>query len=132
MKNSKALKTVLLFSGLIGVAVGAAILLAPVAFYAASGIELGNDASLLSEIRAPGGALLACGLLIIAGVFIEKMTFTATLVSTLLYLAYGLSRVISIIFDGMPATNIVQVSVMEIAIGLMCAFCLLKFREQPN
>ena len=37
MKNSKALKTILLFSGLIGVAVGAAILLAPVAFYAASG-----------------------------------------------------------------------------------------------
>ena len=126
MKNSKALKGILFFAGFIGVVVGAAILFMPIVFHAASDIELGSNASLLSEIRAPGGALLACGLLIMSGVFVERIAFTAAVVATVLYLSYGLSRVISIVLDGMPVEQLVLVAVMEIAIGLVCALFLIR------
>ena len=129
MKNSKALKTILFISGLIAAGIGAAILFIPVAFHATTGIELGNDTNLLNEIRAPAGALLASGILIITGAFVERLTFTSTVVATLLYLSYGLSRILSMVIDGMPAEELVQVAVLEIIIGLVCVFSLVKYRE---
>jgi hypothetical protein len=44
-------------SGLLLLAIGSTILFVPHAFYASDGIVLGNNPSLLSEIRAPGGLL---------------------------------------------------------------------------
>jgi len=132
MKNSNVLKTILILSGLIASGIGAAILIAPVTFYATYGIELGSNVSLLNEIRAPGGALLASGLLIISGAFVDKLAFTAVVVSTLLYLSYGLSRVMSIAIDGMPVEGLVQAAVLEIAIGLAGIFALVKYREKQK
>ena len=127
MKNSKVLKTILLISGLIASAIGATILFAPGAFYATYGIELGGNLSLLNEIRASGGALLASGILIMSGAFVDKLAFTAAVVSTLLYLSYGLSRVMSIVIDGMPVEGLVQAAVIEIVTGLACIFALVKY-----
>lgn len=132
MKSSKVLKTILIISGLIASGIGAAILFTPVAFYAAYGIELGGNVSLLNEIRAPGGALLASGLLIMSGAFVDKLAFTAAMVSTLLYLSYGLSRVMSIAIDGVPVEGIVQAATLEIIIGLSCIFALVKYREKQK
>ena len=128
MKNSNVLKSLLIISGLVAAAIGAGILFAPVAFYATYGIALGGNASLLNEIRAPGGALLVSGILIISGAFVKKLTFTAVVVSTLLYLSYGLSRVISIAIDGMPVEALVQAAVLEIVIGVACVFALIQYR----
>ncbi len=132
MKNSKVFKTILIISGLIASVIGAAILFAPVAFYATYGIELGGNFSLLNEIRAPGGVLLASGTLIISGAFVDKLAFTAAVVSSLLYLSYGLSRVMSIAIDGIPAEGLVQAAVLEIVIGLACVFVLVKYREKQK
>ncbi|OOY56273.1 DUF4345 domain-containing protein [Solemya velum gill symbiont] len=127
MKNSKVLKSILILSGLLASGIGVAILFAPQAFYATNGIELGGNISLLNEIRAPGGALLASGILIISGAFAEKLRLTAVVVSTLLYLSYGLPRVISIAIDGIPAEGLVQAAILEIIIGLTCVFALVKY-----
>ena len=133
MKNSKVLKTILFISGLILAGIGGAILFVPVAFHAtADGIVLGDDISLLNEIRAPGGALLASGILVMSGAFMAKLTFTSTVVSALLYLSYGLSRILSMAIDGMPAEELVQVAVIEIVVGLICVFSLMKYRENLN
>lgn len=129
MKNSKVLKTILFISGLIATGVGGAILFMPAVFYATYGIELGGGNSLLNEIRAPGGALLASGIFIMLGAFVAKLTFTSAVVSTLLYLPYGLSRVLSMAIDGMPAEGLVQAAVLEIVIGLVGVFVLAKYRE---
>ena len=64
MKNSNVVKTVLILSGLIASGIGGAIVFDPVIFYATYGIELAGNNSLFNEIRAPGGALLASGILI--------------------------------------------------------------------
>ncbi len=129
MKNSIVLKTILFVSGLIGAGIGAAILFVPDMFHASSGIVLGGNASLLSEIRAPGGALLASGILILSGAFIGRLTFTSAVVSTLLYGSYGLSRILSFSLDGMPHSVLVQAAVLEIAIGAICTFALIRYRD---
>jgi len=130
MKNSKVLKVILFISGLIAIGVGATILLMPVGFYAVSGINLNGDVNLLNEVRASGGALLACGILITSGAFVVKLTFTATVISTLLYLSYGLSRLLSMVVDGMPADSLIQAVILELVLGLICVVSFMKFRQQ--
>lgn len=130
MKISKIDKILLVISGLIAAVIGALILFSPVTFYASYDIVLGDNMSLLNEIRAPGGALFASGMLIIAGAFFEKLTYTSIVVSALLYLSYGLSRVVSILIDGMPVDGLVQATVLEIVIGFVCLFILMKHHTQ--
>lgn len=129
MKNSKVLKIILIISGLVAAGVGAAILFIPMAFYAGSGINIGSDISLLNEIRAMGGGLLVVGILVMSGAFVAKLTFTATVISMLMYLSYGLSRIMSIAIDGLPVNALVQVTVLEIIIGLVAVFALIKYQE---
>lgn len=127
MKNVKLLNTILLVSGFIAAGIGGAILFVPVGFHALNSIELGGNVSLLSEVRAPGGALLACGLLIMCGAFVARLRFTAIILSALLYLSYGLSRILSMALDGMPGTNLMQATILELVLGLVCALALVKF-----
>lgn len=132
MKNSRVLKTLLFLSGLVAMGVGGAILLMPVAFHATNGIELGSSLSLLNEVRAPGGALFAMGALILTGAFMRRLAFTSTLVSAVLYLSYGLSRILSMGIDGMPAEGLVLATILEVTIGLLCAFALVRWRALPS
>jgi len=129
MKNSKVLKTILLISGLIAAGIGGAILFIPEAFHATNGINLEGKISLLNEIKAGGGGLFAVGVLIMLGAFVSKLSFTSAIVSTLLYLSYGLSRIMSIMIDGMPAEGLVGAAGLEIMIGIAGVFALIKYRE---
>jgi len=128
MKTSKVLRIILLVSGLILTGVGGAVLFMPVAFYAGNGIDLGGNISLLNEIRSPGGALLASGILIMLGAFVAKLTFTSTVISVLMYLSYGMSRILSIAIDGMPTEGLLKATAVEIVIGLVGVVALLKYR----
>ena len=131
MKNSKALKATLLISGLIATGIGGAILFMPVTFSATSGIDLKFIAniSLLSEIRSAGGAMFASGILIMSGTFIKKLTFTSAVISSYMYLSYGAARIFSIVMDGVPTENLVQAAILEIVIGAICLFALVKYQE---
>jgi len=129
MKNSKVLKTILFISGLILTGIGGAVLFMPVAFFATNGINIENNINLLSEIRSPGGALFASGILIMLGAFMAKLTFTSSVISILMYLSYGISRILSIAIDGMPTEGLVKATAVEIIIGLVSVFAILKYRE---
>ena len=129
MKQSKVLKTILFVSGLIGVVFGGAILFMPVAFSATNGIDLSGNINLLNETRPAGGALLACGTVILAGAFLTELTFTATVISTVMYLAYGSSRLLSIAIDGLPVESLIQATIVETLIGMLSVFALLKYRK---
>ena len=128
MKSSKLLKTILLISGLVAISVGSASLFFPGAFYQSNGIELGKNVSLINEIKAPGGALIASGLLIMLGAFFKELSFTSIVLSSSLYMAYGLTRLLSIGVDGMPSEALVQAAILELVIGLVCVFALVKYR----
>jgi hypothetical protein len=130
MKRSRVLKAVLFVSGLIAAIVGVATLFAPEAFHASSGIDLGGQISLLSEVRAPGAALMASGILIVSSAFADRLAFTSVVVSTLLYLSYGLSRLLRMAVDGMPADDLVLATVLELVVGLTSLFVLARYRKR--
>lgn len=117
MQPRPSLRLLLVVSGVLAMGIGAAILFSPAAFHAANGIEIGADPNLRSEVRAPGGALVALGGLILAGAFMRSLTFASAVVSATVYLAYGVSRLFSIAVDGMPTTAIVGATVIELLIG---------------
>ena len=126
MKPSKTLRFLLVISGLIAIGIGASILLTPGQFHATHGIELGTDANLLSEIRAPGGALLALGFMMLIGTFVESFTLASTSIAAAVYLAYGGSRLLSMGLDGMPAGGLVGAAAVELVIGAACAVLLVR------
>jgi Domain of unknown function (DUF4345) len=129
MKPSKVLKAILIVSGLVLMGVGGAILVAPVAFFAEEGIDLRGKTNLLNEIRAPGALLFASGAVIVVGAFVARLTFAASVLSPLVYLAYGIARSLSMWLDGVPTTGLVEAMVVELAIGLVAIFALLKYRK---
>lgn len=129
MKHSKASKLLLLVSGLTAIGIGGAIVFLPATFYATYGIELGSDASLANEIRAPGGALVAMGLLMLAGVFLADFAFASTVIAAAVYLSYGVSRLLSMTLDGLPDAGLVGAAAFELAIGAASLLVLRRYRK---
>lgn len=118
MKKFRTVQILLVFAGIIGIGVGGAQLFIPVAFESSASINLGNNISLLSEIRAAGGTLLIAGIIIMAGAFIPQITYSSVALSALFYLSYGVSRMLSMSIDGMPSESLVMATVAEIIVGV--------------
>ena len=132
MQPTKKLRLILVLSGLLAIAIGTAILLVPVEFHAASGIQIGTDANLLSEIRAPGGALLVLGSMMLIGVFVKPFTLASTSIAAAVYLAYGTSRLLSIALDGVPDAGLVGATASELVIGAACAVALVRSTKRAG
>lgn len=126
MTRSKLLKLLLVVSGLVAMAIGGSILTVPDAFYASSGITLSRDANLMSEIRAPGGALLGSGALILLGAFLQSFAVASLTIGATVYLSYGASRLLSMAVDGLPGSSLIVASGVELAIGALCLYALLR------
>ena len=62
----------------------------------------------------------------------SKILKTILFVSALVFLSYGLSRILSIVIDGMPVEGLVQAAGLEVAIGLACVFVLVKYRDMHS
>lgn len=122
----------LLLSGIIAIGIACAILFAPQAFYAKYGIEMGNNANLANELKAPSGVLLAAGLLMLAGVVNSELTFISTLTAAVVYLSYGLSRLSSMVTDGLPDAELVSATLFELVIGMICSLALIHLHKTKN
>ena len=131
MKNILTL-TYLAIAGVLLVAIGGGILLVPHAFHAGSGIVLGDSPNLLSETRAPGGLLLAAGLVILGAVFREPQRHAATQLSILVYGSYSFARLVSVALDGMPTTSILIAAVLELLVALAGTALLATWRAGGN
>jgi len=123
-KLAKTRKALLLVAGALLILVGTFILASPLDFYASNDIELGASVSLLNELKAPAGLLLAAGLFILGAIFVRSQTDTALWLAALIYLSYGVSRFASMIVDGVPAAGLVQAASLEFTVGLACAVVL--------
>ena len=95
----------------------------------ANGVDIRHSVNLLSEVRAPGGALLALGALIGTGAFVSRLTFSSALMGAALYLAYGGARLVSVVVDGMPTTILVAATVLELGVGLASGAVLFTHRR---
>jgi uncharacterized protein YjeT (DUF2065 family) len=113
--RERYVRATLAIAGGVAVAVGAAITLVPHSF-----IDIDGDpsADLLSETRAPGGALVAIGLFIVVAAARRQRLNTAAWMATLLYLGYGLARAAGLIVDGWSSATIVAATIIELAIGI--------------
>ena len=127
---SRFVKVVLLVSGITALAVGSGLLFIPVTFQASAGIQLGNDPGLLSEMRGPGALILTSVIVMIAVAFVLEVTLTSLILSTLLYSAYGIARLLSLIVDGTPASAIIAAMIAEFIIGITSASALATFRNK--
>jgi hypothetical protein len=121
-------RILLVVAGLVAVAVGSASLFAPVAFRRQYQISIGDDPNLLSETRSAGGAVLAVGVLLLAGAFVARLAFAAAVAGAVFYLAYAVSRGVSVALDGVPAGGLVLGGAVELALGLACCYVLARGR----
>ncbi|MEO1037662.1 MAG: DUF4345 domain-containing protein [Pseudomonadota bacterium] len=129
MKNTMTV-IYLVTAGLLLLAIGGAILLAPHAFHGGNGINLGDNPNLLSEIRAPGGLLAASGIIILAGAFRTKMRAPAVQLTSLVYGSFGLARIVSMALDGMPSSSIVGAAALELIVAFVGLVILRRARVQ--
>lgn len=100
--------------------IGAAILFTPHAFHALNDITLPMDASTLSEVRAPGAALLVLGARVLLGAFRPRHLRTSAALGAAVYLAYAGARSVSIALDGMPHEGLLQALAIELVAGIAC------------
>lgn len=126
--NNTGTKVLLLVSGLILISVGVGILLVPQAFYESNGTILGNEPSLLSEVRAGGGLLLGSGVIVILSLFRSRLSRQALGLSALVFIAFGIARLVSMVIDGMPSISLVISTGIELLVGTLCVFELRRLR----
>ena len=111
-------------SGLLLMVIGASILIVPKAFYAMNGITLGNDPSMLSEIRAPGGLFVVISIFILLGVLRSRHRPLAMLLTLITFGSIGISRLFSMVMDGMPVRGLVEATVIELVVAAIALFCM--------
>ena len=129
LNGSNMVKLILLVSGLVAVGIAGTILLAPEVFYAGYGIEVAGDMTLVNELKAPAGVLLAAGLLMFAGIFRTDLVKVSLTTASVVYLSYGLARLSSMTMDGLPDSGLVSAAGVELGIGAVCLLALLRARD---
>lgn len=117
----------LALSGAIAAIIGISVLFIPHAFFATNHITLGTDPNMMSEIRAPGGLLLAAGVVMICGAVMTSLIRAALLTGAVVFSMYGVSRVVSLVFDGFPSSSIISALVIELVVGGIAAVLITKF-----
>lgn len=88
-----------------------------------SGITLENDVNLLNEMRGGSAVMLLGGIIILLGIFIPKLTITSFIVAILIFLGFGIGRLLSIGLDGKPNKLIIQGLIFELAFSSLNIFC---------
>ena len=119
MSLTRLEKIALGLSGLTALAIGGAITTLPHAFYASYGIALGPDASLLSELRAPGACLAAFGFLMLLGIWQGALRPVSIAAALTVFLAFPAGRLIGLVLDGMPSGSVIAALAFEIAIAAL-------------
>lgn len=128
MQDSKFVKAMLIISGVLLLLIGGAYLFTPIEFYSsANETDISGQINLLSEIRASGGGLFLGGVLVLLGAFKPKLTYTSTIISIMIWMGYGLARIVAISADGMPNEGLFTVMFIEIIIGVAGIFAIKKY-----
>lgn len=130
MKNSKVLKGILILLGLLLTILGSWRLFDPITFFENSGLILSNGAGLLSEARGTGGVVAGFGLVVLLGAFSQRLSYTSTVAAIVIFLGFGIARVVGFALDGNPGEGIIQGIIFEFVLGLLAVFALFNYREK--
>lgn len=130
MRKSIVLKTYLIISGLLLTFIGGATLALPVTMKAGAGIDIANNISVINDTRAASALFLSIALITLIGAFSKKLSYTASLISSIMFLSVGTGRFISILIDGLPVDGLVKATGLEFVLGIIGAICFITFREK--
>ena len=119
-------------AGITSFGIGTFILGAPHAFYASYGIDLGQDPSLLSELRAPGAGLAILGAVMLAGIVRRSLSQVAFFAALVVFLGFPVGRIVGLVFDGIPSAAILAALGFELAIAGLCLFAFRSGRESAG
>ena len=125
-------RILLIVAGTLLLLIGAGILFAPHSFFATNGIMLGREPSLMSEIRAPGGLLIGCAVVMLIGVAQRSLMRPALILAAIAYGTYGISRLFSLAIDGIPNSSLIGAAVLELVIGVLCVVPLLGLPSESS
>lgn len=118
---------ILSLSSLLLVFVGIMRLSNPIETYLKnSGIKLESDASLLNEMRGVSSVMFCAGIIVLLGIFMDKLSFTSHFVAVLIFVGFAIGRLISLKVDGKPSKQITQGILFELVLGLANVFCLIS------
>ncbi|MEP2031445.1 MAG: DUF4345 domain-containing protein [Paracoccaceae bacterium] len=123
-------RLVLGFSGLTAACIGLAITLDPQAFYASYGIALTPQPNLMSELRAPAANLAALGVIILSGALYQKATRSAAFLGAIVFSAFAVGRIVSLILDGLPSDGVLAALGAEIVLALLCLWAAGQERQK--
>lgn len=127
MKESRAFKLILIVLAVTLVAFGGWRLVDPIGFYSFSGLELPDDAGLLSEVRAAGGLITAAGLVVGLGAFRHAWSRTAVVLAAVVFLSLGLARLSGIALDGSPGPEVLPGMGIELVLGSLALVAFFKY-----
>ena len=125
-------KVLQIVAGITGIGIGGALLFTPVAFEASAGIDVGENISLLSELRAFGGSIFFGGTLVLSGAFVPALSEFSLVLSSLFYTSIGIGRCVGIVLDGMPAESLVLAMAAELVIGGLSMYALFAHRKRSQ
>lgn len=123
--------TLLHINGWLAVLIGSLILFNPVGMFSTYGLQSDLSSGLLSELRAPGGLLLASGLMIIRNTQKEELYDFGFQLSIMVYGGYGFARLLSFALDGRTPVEIIIATIIELGLCMFSVFILLK-RQQAR
>ena len=117
MKDSKIVIGFLILAGLVGLYVGGGLLFFPAGMQEQNGIVIGDNASLFSETRAPGAAILGASLMMLLAVIRVNWRSIGLVIAALFFLSYGLGRLLSLVLDGRPGDPLFYAMFGELILG---------------
>ncbi len=130
-QTSKGTTALLVANGAVAGLIGGLVTFAPEQLFALSGITLNTDPNMMSEVRAPGGVLLAAAIFIAAAAYVRSWQAPALALSTLLYLGYAFGRVVAIYTNGLPGVDLLWALGIEAALGALSLLALTAQRDAP-
>ena len=111
------IRITLAVSGAILGFIGGALMFAPKAFLETSHVFIDHDPGLLSELTAPSGLLAIVGVFMIFATIKLRFANLALSVGAIVYGSYGLCRLISMAFHGLPSESLITVTLIELSIA---------------
>jgi hypothetical protein len=128
-KESRGFQVILIVLALTMVVFGGWRLIDPTGFYTFSGLELSNDAGLLSEVRGAGGIIMVSGLVVSLGAFRHAWSRTSVVLAAVVFLSLGLARLLGIAVDGSPGADIIRGMALELVFGGLALVAFFKYGD---
>ena len=91
-----------------------------------SDVEIKYKSDIFNEMRSAGAQLFFIGIIILLGIFLPQLNFTAFVFATVTFLGYAFGRIVSLRSDGPVCKELMSGLYSEIVLGILNAICLIS------